>query len=252
MSISSVRVAIVGYRGNAGNRFDSGASISKRLVKDGFHVVASYVSDDKTANQLKWRQNTDLAISLQAQNLTVSTHYLTFVREQIIKTDIRLIENVQSLAHQSAALGTVTFLCLNAATCHLSLLDGITPENYDDTFGTNFKGHLFLTQAVVPHMPASSSIVAISSSATRMTNVPSNLLVYAATKGAIEQAMQVLAKELAPKQIRVNTIFWDTLSPAGRVGEPDEVAGVVSFFAGPDSRWVSGQVLGVDGAGTIG
>ena len=50
-----------------------------------------------------------------------------------------------------------------------------------------YKGHLFLTQAVVPHMPTSSSALAISSSATRMTTIPSNSLVYTATKDALEQ-----------------------------------------------------------------
>lgn len=48
------------------------------------------------------------------------------------------------------------------------------------------------------------------------------------------------------------TSFWDTLPPAGKVGNPEYVAGVVSFFASPDSRWAPSQVLRVDSAGTIG
>lgn len=85
-------------------------------------------------------------------------------------------------------------------------------------------GHLFLTQALVPQMPAFSSIVAISSCVTHMTNVPSTCLLYTASKAALEkvtnlnidhhkvtyefcsQSLQVLAKELAPKQIRLNTV----------------------------------------------
>lgn len=45
--------------------------------------------------------------------------------------------------------------------------------------------------------------------------------------------------------------FWNKFSPAGKIGEPEDVSGIVSFFAGPDSRWVSGQEIRVDGAGTV-
>lgn len=100
-----------------------------------------------------------------------------------------------------------------------------------------------------------------------MSAVPAPVLLYAATKGAVEQLCRTLAKELGPRGITVNTVapgpidtamfrqgktdaqiqFYEGLHPMKRLGSPDEVANVVSFLVSEGASWVNGQTLRVNG-----
>lgn len=111
-------------------------------------------------------------------------------------------------------------------------------------------------------------IILVSTGVTTMSTVSAPYLLYAATKGSIEQMVRVLAKDLAKKGILVNAVapgptgtdlFYNGktdamlkmvagFSPFNRIGTPEEIADVFAFLAGPDSRWVSGQVLNANGA----
>ncbi|KDQ11136.1 hypothetical protein BOTBODRAFT_68237 [Botryobasidium botryosum FD-172 SS1] len=233
-----------------------GAAIIRRLAQDGFHVVINYKSTRAAGEALAEDINSQYGEG----------------RAIVVQADLTCFDDVKKLAEASIAFGAVTCLCLNAAHSPLTCLDTVTPQVYDDVFNANVKGHVFLIQALASHMPPQSSIVTISSSVTRQSTTPANLLFYTASKGALEQITRTLAKELGPKQIRINTIspgpilgehywqvvttpekkaLWENFSPMKRVGEEAEVAAVVSFFAGPDSRWVSGQEIRVDGGAVV-
>lgn len=114
---------------------------------------------------------------------------------------------------------------------------------------------------------AGGRIVFFSSSLAHMSTVPPHYLVYAATKGAVEQLSRVLAKELGPRGITVNTVgpgpidtdmfrtgkteeqiaLFASHHPQKRLGKPEEVSDVVAFLVSKDASWVNGQTLMVNG-----
>ena len=152
-----------------------------------------------------------------------------------------------------------------------SILD-MTPEQARSVFEVNVLGIIWCTQAFVPKMKAAGggSIVNMSSGAA-WTQSP-GLGLYPATKSGVESLTKTMALELGPDGIRANAIGpglivsdgtaanyqGDALAkrargvPMGRVGSPEDIADVVSFLCGNDSRYVSGQVIYVDGAVTAG
>jgi 3-oxoacyl-[acyl-carrier protein] reductase len=113
-----------------------------------------------------------------------------------------------------------------------------------------------------------SRVIFFSSSLASASTVLPNALVYVGSKGAVEQFTRVLSKDLAPKGISVNCVSpgpTDTalfrqgkpeavinhiagLSPFNRLGQVDDIKGVVTFLAGPEAAWVSGQNIRVNGA----
>ncbi len=153
----------------------------------------------------------------------------------------------------------------------MKTLASTTEADFDQHFNLNVKGPLFLVQKAVPHMPAGGRVILVSTGLNTATGVTPGYFLYVATKGAVDQMVRALSKELAPKGITVNAVapgptgtdlFYhgkseqvlDMLkrqSPFGRLGEPAEIASVVAFLAGEDSRWVSGQVLRVNGANMV-
>jgi 3-oxoacyl-[acyl-carrier protein] reductase len=122
---------------------------------------------------------------------------------------------------------------------------------------------LLTTQAAVEHLGEGSSIINIGSGVSRIT--PPNSAVYTATKGALDAITGVLAKELGPKKVRVNSVnpgivetegthsagfigsdFEKALiqqTPLARAGQPDDIASVVTFLASEDAKWLTGEVI---------
>ena len=144
-------------------------------------------------------------------------------------------------------------------------LEKITEEEFHRHFNINVLGLLLVTQAAVKHLGEGGSIINIGSIVSRIT--PPNTAVYTGTKGAVDAITGVLARELGPKKIRVNSLNpglvetegtktngatgpdsemekWAVAqTPLGRVGQPGDIAAIAVFLASDDSGWLTGEQM---------
>jgi len=148
---------------------------------------------------------------------------------------------------------------------HNSILD-ITTENFDDTFKTNIYANFWISRAAIPHMKPGATI--INTASVNAYDPGENIIDYAATKGAIMIFTKGLAKQLAPKGIRVNAVapgpVWTPLqvtggqppekipqfggdTPMGRAAQPAELAPLYVLLASEESSYSTGQVFGAVG-----
>jgi len=166
-----------------------------------------------------------------------------------------------------AGLGGLDIVVNNAArqVSKPSILD-ITSAQFDDVFKTNVYGMFWITKAAIPHLRPGSTI--INTTSVVAYDPSENIIDYAASKGAIMVFTKGLAKQLAPKGIRVNAVapgpFWTPLqvtggqppdklptfgedTPLGRPGQPAELAAIYVLLASPESSYATGQVYGAVG-----
>jgi NAD(P)-dependent dehydrogenase (short-subunit alcohol dehydrogenase family) len=164
-------------------------------------------------------------------------------------------------------LGGLDILVNNAArqVSQESILD-ISTAQFDETFKTNVYAMFWITKAAIPHLKPGSAI--INTSSVNAYDPGENIIDYAATKGAIMIFTKGLAKQLAPKGIRVNAVapgpFWTPLqvtggqplkklptfgqdTPLGRPGQPAELAAIYVLLASPEASYATGQVYGAVG-----
>ena len=144
-----------------------------------------------------------------------------------------------------------------------------TTEQFDRLIGVNAKAPFFLIQRALPIIPDGGRIINISSGLTRVANPME--LAYAMSKGALEMLALHLARHLGPRRITVNSVApgitrndnpvfnipeaveqMAALSAFGRVGEPADVADVVTFLASPEARWISGAFIDASGGRLLG
>ena len=133
------------------------------------------------------------------------------------------------------------------------------------TFDTNVYGTVTMIQAALPHMPAPGGRIINLSSALATRPIP-GASIYAASKAAITALSHALAKEFGPRGITVNAIApgvietemtteilatrgpaITAMTPLGRIGQPDDIAGLAVFLASPDAKWVTGRTIIADG-----
>lgn len=228
-----------------------GAGIAKFLAAEGASVVVNYASAKDDAEQV-------------VQQITREGGKAIAVKANVAKQ-----EDVESLfAETKKAFGRLDILVNNAGVYQFAALDQATEEQFQRLFGVNVLGLILATREAVKYFgPNGGSVINIGSTITSVT--PPETVVYAATKGAVDTITRVLAKELGPKKIRVNSINpgmvetegvhalgvlggdfeKDAVSktPLGRIGQPADIAPAVGFLASPDSAWITGEVIQVAG-----
>ncbi len=228
-----------------------GAGIAKALGAQGASVVVNYSSSREGAERV-------------VDEISKSGGKGTAIGGSVTKQE----EVDRLFAETKKKYGRVDILVNNAGIYSCSPIDTVTSEAITSMFATNVTGLLLVTRTALPLFPADGgSIINIGSVVGELA--PPMAAVYAGTKGAVNTITRVLAKELGPKKIRVNAVnpgpietegfqaggfkdngFLDKIvkdTPLGRVGYPDDVAGVVSFLSTDDARWVTGSLI--DAAG---
>jgi 3-oxoacyl-[acyl-carrier protein] reductase len=182
-----------------------------------------------------------------------------------IQADTADAEAVRSAVEKTvAAFGRLDVLVNNAGTAIPKTFEETTLEEIDRVIDINVRGIMATTQAALKHMKSGGRIISIGSAVGERVMVP-GLVAYAATKGAVKIFTQALSRELGSRGITVNNVQpgpIDTdLNPASgewavpqkaqtalnRYGHVDEIASMVAFVAGPESSYITGANLTVDG-----
>jgi len=225
-----------------------GAAITERLAHDGFAVVVNYSG------------NADAAAELVAKIQAASGRAVA-VRADV--ADPAAVSALFDAAEQ--AFGGVDVLVNNAGVMTLSPLVDTTDDGFDRMMAVNLKGVFNGIREAGRRLQGGGRIISFSSSVVGLYQP--GYAVYAATKAGVEAMTHVVAKELGPRGITVNAVapgpvatelFLDGksdeqvaqiagMNPFGRLGEPENIARVVSFLASPDGGWVSGQVIRANG-----
>jgi 3-oxoacyl-[acyl-carrier protein] reductase len=224
-----------------------GAGIAKGFAAEGATVVVNYASSKEDAERVisEITEQGGKAIAVQA--------------------DLSKAADVRRLfAETRKAFGKLDVLVNNAGVYEFAALAEITEEQFHRLFNTNVLGLILATQEAAKLFgPEGGSIINIGSTASQVT--PPATAVYTATKGAVDAITHVLAKELGPKNIRVNSInpgmveteglhtggfigseFQKQLeaqTPLGRIAQPHDIAPIAVFLASEDSGWLTGETL---------
>lgn len=226
-----------------------GAAIAKELALDGAAVVVNYATD---------RTGADTVVKQIADSDG---------RAVAIQGDVSKSEDVRRLfAELADAFGSLDVLVNNAGVYKPMPIVELTEEEFYREFNTNVLGPLLMIRESLDYFgPNGGSIINVGSGASRMC--PPGYSIYAASKSALDAVTGVLAKELAPRSIRVNSVNpGATLSegtksaglygagseferqlvamtPLGRVGTPEDIAKVIAFLASDNSGWLTGEVI---------
>lgn len=190
--------------------------------------------------------------------------------ERVVASDIADLGAIDALVEQvRARLGAIDLLFINAGVAELEPFDRVTAASYDRTFAVNTRGAFFTAQRLAPLVREGGAIVFTTSIAS--TSGTAGMAVYSASKAAIGAFARVMAAELLPRGVRVNTVSpgfirtptmgtagstpeeraafereGDAITPMGRIGAPEEVARAVLFLAFA-ATFTTGAELYVDG-----
>lgn len=243
MATSSNRTAIV-----TGSSRGIGAAVAERLAKDGLNVIVNYAGNAAEAESLvaKIRSSGGSALAVQA--------------------DVSDPAAVRGLFDRAEAeFGGVDVLVNNAGIMQLAKIADATDAFFDRHVAVNLKGVFNGMREAARRLRAGGRIISFSSSVVGLYQPTYG--VYAATKGGVEAMTHVLANEMRGRNITVNVVapgptatdlflngkpkeavdHISKLAPLERLGQPADIANVVSFLAGPDGAWVNGQVLRANG-----
>jgi 3-oxoacyl-[acyl-carrier protein] reductase len=228
-----------------------GAAIAKGLAAAGAAVVVNYASSREGADRVvaEISANGGKAIAVEA--------------------DVSKAADVQRLFDRTKkAFGALDVLVNNAGVYRFAPLEEVTEDEFHREFNINVLGVLLTSREAMKYFgPGGGSVINISSVAS-MSPTPA-AVVYSATKGAVDTITRVLAKELGPRNIRVNAInpggveteglhvmgvigsdFEKQMvarTPLGRLGQPEDIASVAVFLASAASGWMTGETIAVGG-----
>jgi 3-oxoacyl-[acyl-carrier protein] reductase len=228
-----------------------GAAIAKQLAAEGAAVVVNYASSKTGADAVvaAIAANGGKAIAVQA--------------DVAKRADIARL-----FAESKKSFGALDILVNNAGIYEFVPLEEITEDHFHRQFNLNVLGLILTTQEAVRQFgPAGGSIINISSVVS--SAAPPMGSVYSATKAAVDAVTKSLAKELGPRNIRVNAINpgmvetegthsagiadsdlrkqVEASTPLGRIGQPQDIAGAAVFLASAESAWITGETLLIAG-----
>jgi len=249
--MSSRKIALV-----TGGSRGLGRDMAIQLAKKGLDVIITYNANAKAAEetleQIKNAGAQGVSLQLDARNIpgfeTFTTHLVSELEKQWSTSKIDYLINNAGFGHNGSVTDT-------------------SEEAFDDLMNVHFKGVYFLTQKMLDHMNDGGGIVNISSGLARFS-FP-GYSAYACMKGAIEVYTRYLAKELGGRKIKANTVapgaintdfnkdrfdaapqvvdMIASLTALGRVGEAEDIGGVVAFLCTQDAAWVNGQRIEASG-----
>lgn len=233
-----------------------GKDMALSLAKKGHNVILTYRSQqdeaDAVVREIEALGQQAVALPLNLADLSGLDAFVGAVADAL-KTRLNAT-GIDYLVNNAGMGATVPF-----AT--------VTEELFDEFMNVHYKGVFFLTQKLLPHLNDGGGIVNISSGTTRFA-IP-GYSVYSSMKGAMEVLTKCWAKELGARGIRCNIVapgpietdfndaairnnaqmkgFLSSLSPLNRVGNADDIGGVVAFLCTDDARWINGQRIEVAG-----
>ena len=225
-----------------------GRAIAERLSRDGASVAINYV------------RNLDKAEEVFTEITSAGGTAFT------IQADVCRIDGIQQLFEKTLEhFGRLDILVNNAGIRISPTVADLQEEEFDRLFAINVKGPFFACQQAAHQISDGGRIINISSAVTQM--MLSGQSIYAASKAAVDQLTRVFAKEVGGRQITVNAVApgpVDTellregkteeqiqqmaqMAAFGRLGKVEDIADAVAFLASDDARWITGQVIHVNG-----
>lgn len=250
MSIKS-KIAVV-----TGGSRGLGRDMVLNLANKGNNIIFTYNSNKAEADKVV---NEVLALGQKAIAYQLDTGKTN--------TFDAFVEQVSEHLQEHEGSPNFDFLINNAGIGAYGSVTETTEDIFDSLMNVNFKGVYFLTQKLLPFLNDGGRIVNISSGLTRVS-FP-NVSAYASMKGAIETYTKCLAKELGSRKITVNVVAPGaiatdfgggsnktdeikrnavaSITALGRVGEPEDIGGVVAFLCTPEAGWINGQRIELSG-----
>jgi 3-oxoacyl-[acyl-carrier protein] reductase len=227
-----------------------GAAIAERLAEDGATVVVNYGKSAQEAGAVVAR--------IEAKG----------GKAKAVQADVSKTAEAKELVESTVRnFGRLDILVNNAGVYEFLPLEEIDETHFDRQFSLNVKGLLFATQAAAKAFGGKGgSVINISSVAS--ISPLANTSVYSATKASVDAFTKSLAAELGPKNVLVNSVLPGPVStegfhampqsaelearfvpqiPLGRMGQPRDIATIVSFLASEEASWITGQVIPVNG-----
>ncbi|OXG08461.1 3-oxoacyl-[acyl-carrier protein] reductase [Flavobacterium araucananum] len=228
-----------------------GAGIAKAYANQGATVIVNYASNKNDADKV-------------VQEITANGGKAIAIQGNVEKSaDVkRIFEEIVN------AFGTLDILVNNAGIYSFASIDDITEESFHNMFNINVLGSILTIQQALKIFGDKGGVIINTGSIVSTLDMPT-ALVYTQTKYAIDAMTRILAKELGPKKIRINSINpglietegshssgvmngdaekWHVSeTPLGRVGKPDDIAKVAVFLASDDSYWITGETIAVSG-----
>lgn len=225
-----------------------GAAIALKLGAEGARVVLSYAANKEAADKVVAEIK-----ALGAQAVAVKANVTSAQDSAAIVAEITKV------------FGKIDILVNNAGVFEMGPIDAIEVEQFDRLFDVNVRGVIATTIAALPHINDGGRIINISSGAADATMTGASL--YSATKSALDTLSRIWAQDLGKRQITVNSVspgvtvtdmfkagipeeghkYMIDKTALGRLGQPEDIADVVAFVASSDARWITGQVINVDG-----